>query len=148
MFEQYVKPRLLRCTALAHDFDIKVLFHTDGNVRSVIPDLIEWGIDILDPLQPEAPRMDALELKREYGERLSFSGGVSAQDVLSLRGVEEVRNEVKRTIDILGPGGGYILSPGHPSLQVDVPTENIIAMYEAGLAFGGLAQAAQPGDAE
>ena len=136
MLERYVKPRLLRCTALAHEFDIKVLFHTDGNVRSAIPNLINWGIDILDPLQPEAPGMDPLELKREYGDRLCFSGGISAQDVLSLRGVEDVRAEVARAIQILAPGGGYILSPGHPSLQVDVPTENIIAMYSARLEYG------------
>ncbi len=136
MLQRYLAPRLRKCAALAHEYDIKVLFHTDGNVRSVIPDLMAWGVDILDPVQPEVPGMNAIELKQAFGDRLSFSGGVSAQDVLSLRGVDEVRVEVKRVIDALAPGGGYILSPAHPSLQVDIPTENIIALYEAGLEYG------------
>jgi uroporphyrinogen decarboxylase len=136
MLERYLAPRLSKCAALAHEHDIKVLFHTDGNVRSVIPELMGWGVDILDPVQPEAPNMNAIELKQEFGSRLSFSGGVSAQDVLSLRDMDEVRTEVKRAIDAFAPGGGYILSPAHPSLQVDIPTENIIALYKAGLEFG------------
>ena len=136
MLERFLKPRLKRCADLAHDYNIKVLFHTDGNVRRIIPDLMAWGVDILDPIQPEAPQMDQAELKEAFGDRLCFSGGVSAQDVLSLRGAEAVYREVKRAIDTLAPGGGYILSPGHPSLQVDVPTENIIAMYEAGVEYG------------
>jgi len=136
MLERYVGPRLRKCAALAHRYDIKVLFHTDGNVRRAIPDLIDWGVDILDPVQPEVPDMDSAELKQEFGDRLCLSGGVSAQDVLSLQGVEEVRAEVQRALRDFAPGGGYILSPAHPSLQVDIPTENIIAMYEAGSKYG------------
>ncbi|MCP4166336.1 MAG: hypothetical protein GY759_10635 [Chloroflexi bacterium] len=136
MLRRYLGSRIEKCAALAHEYDIKVLFHTDGNVRRAIPDLIEWGVDILDPVQPEVPDMGSTELKAEFGDRLSFSGGVSAQDVLSLRGVEEVRAEVKRAIRDFAAGGGYILSPAHPSLQVDIPTENIVALYEAGLKYG------------
>lgn len=134
--ETYVGPRLRICTELAHAHDIKVLFHTDGNVRQAIPRLIEWGVDILDPIQPEAPEMDCESLKREFGDRLSFSGGVSAQEILPHGSVEDVRREVRRVLDALMPGGGYILSPGHPSLQMDVPPENIVAMFQAGLEFG------------
>ena len=136
MLKRYVGPRLMKCASLAHEYDIKVLFHTDGNVRRAIPELMEWGVDILDPVQPEVPNMDSVELKQEFGDALSFSGGVSAQDVLSLRGVDEVKAEVKRALAAFAPGGGYILSPAHPSLQVDTPTENIIALYETGLEFG------------
>ena len=80
--------------------------------------------------------MNHVELKKEFGDQLSFSGGVSAQDILPNQGVDAVKAEVKRVINELGPGGGYILSPGHPSLQGDVPVKNIVAMYEAGLEFG------------
>ena len=134
--DEYLAPRVRRCADLAHRYDIKLLFHTDGNVRKAIPDMIEWGVDILDPIQPEVPDMDAETLKREFGDRLSFSGGVGAQEILPRGSVEDVRAEVQRVIDILAPGGGYILAPGHPSLQMDVPTENIIAMFEAGLEYG------------
>ena len=136
MLRRFVAPRVAKCAALAHRYDIKVLFHTDGNIRPAIPQMIEWGIDVLDPVQPEVPDMDAVELKREFGDRLSFSGGVSAQEVLPFGDVAAVEAEVKRVIDALGPGGGYILSPGHPALQVDVPVENVVAMYETGYHYG------------
>ena len=132
----YFGPRIRKFADLAHQYDIKVMFYTDGNVRRVIPDLIEWGVDMLDPVQPEIPAMNAVELKQEFGDRLSFSGGISAQDILPMGSVEDVRAEVKRVIEQFGPGGGYILSPGHPSLQGDIPAENIMAMYQAGLEYG------------
>ena len=136
MLDRFLAPRVRKCADLAHRHDIKVLFHTDGNIKPAIPRLIDWGVDVLDPVQPEVPNMDAIELKREYGDRLAFSGGVSAQEVLPFGTVAEVETEVKRVIDALGPGGGYILSPGHPCFQVDVPVENIVAMYETGYAYG------------
>ncbi len=136
MLKRFVAPRVTKCAALAHAYDIKVLFHTDGNVRSAIPQLIDWGVDVLDPVQPEVPDMNAFELKQEFGDRLSFSGGVSSQEVLPFGSVDDVCAEVRRVIDALAPGGGYLFSPGHPSLQVDVPTENIVAMYDAGYEYG------------
>ena len=80
--------------------------------------------------------MDAETLKQEFGDRLSFSGGVGSQEILPHGSVDDVRAEVQRVLDILAPGGGYILAPGHPSLQMDVPAENIIAMFEAGFEYG------------
>ncbi len=136
MLRQFFGHRIKKFADLAHQHGIKVLFHTDGNVRPAIPDLIEWGVDILDPVQPEVPAMNHLELKAEFGDRLAFSGGVGAQVILPGGSVADVRAEVRRVIEQLGPGGGYILSPGHPSLQGDVPVENIVAMYEAGLEYG------------
>ncbi len=136
MLRHYFGHRIQKFAHLAHRYDIKLLFHTDGNVRQAIPDLIGWGVDILDPVQPEVPAMNHVELKQEFGDRLCFSGGISAQQILPQGSEEEVRAEVKRVIAQLGPGGGYILSPGHPSLQGDVPVENIVTMYEAGLEFG------------
>lgn len=136
MLQRYFGHRIRKFADLAHQYDIKVMFHTDGNVRQAIPDLIEWGVDILDPVQPEVPAMNAVELKAEFGDRLSFSGGVSAQNILPTGSVDDVRAEVKRVVEQLGPGGGYILSPGHPSLQGDVPVKNIVAMVQAGLEYG------------
>jgi uroporphyrinogen decarboxylase len=137
MLTGYLSPWIRKLADLAHQYGIRVMFHTDGNVRKVIPDLIDWGVDILDPVQPEVPSMNALELKKEFGDRLSFSGGVSAQEILPRGSTEDVVAEVKRVIKQLGSGGGYLLSPGHPSLQGDIPVENIIAMYQAGREFGG-----------
>jgi uroporphyrinogen decarboxylase len=136
MLDHFLAPRVKKCAELAHRHGIKVLFHTDGAVRPAIPRLIDWGVDVLDPVQPEAPGMDAVELKREFGDRLAFSGGVSAQKVLPFGDEDAVRAEVRRVIDALAPGGGYILSPGHPCFQVDVPVENIVAMYEEGYRYG------------
>lgn len=136
MIEEFVAPHVRRCVELAHQYGIKLMFHTDGNVRRAIPSFIDWGIDILDPIQPEVPDMDADSLKREFGDRLAFSGGVSAQEILPSGSVSDVKQEVKRVLEALMRGGGYILSPGHPSLQMDIPPENIAAMYEAGWAYG------------
>lgn len=136
ILEEFVAPRVRKCTDLAHQYNIKVLFHTDGNVREAIPDIIEWGIDILDPIQPEVASMEARGLKREFGDKLSFSGGVGSQEILPHGSVEDVKAEVGRILEAMKPGGGYVLSPGHPSLQMDVPRENIVAMFEAGLKYG------------
>ncbi|HAL62544.1 MAG TPA: hypothetical protein DCP08_09090 [Chloroflexi bacterium] len=136
MIERFFAPRLKRFTDLAKEHDIKVLLHSDGSIRQIIPRLIELGVDILDPIQPEAKDMNPAEIKREFGDRLCLQGGISVQDVLSKGMVQDVKEEVKRRIDQLAPGGGYILSPGHPVLQVDVPVENIAAMYETGFEYG------------
>jgi uroporphyrinogen decarboxylase len=136
MLDHFLAPRVKKCAELAHRYGIKVLFHTDGNVYPAIPRMIDWGVDVLDPVQPEVPSLNAAALKREFGERLAFSGGVSAQEILPFGDVEAVRAEVRRVVDALAPGGGYILSPGHPCFQVDVPVENIVAMYEEGFVYG------------
>jgi len=134
LFEQYVAPRLKKMAGLAHGYDIKVLLHTDGNIERLIPRLIELGVDILDPIQPEC--MDPIAIKNRYGSRLCLRGGISVQNVVSRGTVEEVQAETKRIVESLKPGGGYILSPGHPVLQDDIPVENIIAMYETGYRHG------------
>ena len=136
MLDESVGPRVNKLADLAHKYDVKVLFHSDGNIRDAIPAIIEWGVDILDPIQPEIPAMNAVELKQAFGDKLSFSGNVGAVEILPNGSVADVKAEVKRAIEQLGPGGGYILSPGHPSFQGDVPLENIIAMYDAGLEYG------------
>lgn len=134
LFDEYIAPRLKKMADLAHQYNIKLLLHTCGNVESLIPRLIESGVDILDPIQPES--MDPIEIKRKFGNNICLRGGISVQNVVTRATVEEVKIETRRIIEALKPGGGYILSPGHPVLQDDIPVENIIAMYETGYQYG------------
>lgn len=134
LFEEYVAPRLKKMADLAHKYQIKLLLHTCGNIEILIPRLIELGIDILDPVQPES--MDPVQIKTLYGNDICLRGGISVQNIVSRGTVEEVKAETRRIITALKPGGGYILSPGHPVLQDDIPVENIIAMYETGYKYG------------
>lgn len=136
MTERFFFPRLKRLIDLAKEYHIKVLFHSDGNIHRLIPRLVELGIDILDPLQPEATGMNPERIKKEFGEQLCLMGGISVQRILSTGTAQDVRAEVRKRIDQLAPGGGYILSPGHPVLQVDVPIGNILEMYKTAYQYG------------
>lgn len=134
MFDEYIAPALKRMADLAHAYDAKFLLHTCGNIEALIPRFIELGVDVLDPIQPEA--MNPIGIKERYGADITLRGGVSIQDVVSRKSPEEIRSEVKRIAEALKKGSGYIFSPGHPVLQDDVPVENILAMYEAGYMYG------------
>jgi uroporphyrinogen decarboxylase len=115
----------------------KVFFHTDGDVFDLVDDLVDIGVDILNPVQTSAGRMANLpELKRRFGKRLSFCGAVDTHRVLPTGTPAEVREEVRRVIEVLAPGGGYVVASVH-TIMDDVPPENIVAMAEAVAAFGG-----------
>jgi uroporphyrinogen decarboxylase len=135
MFRTFFKPRLKKLVDLAHSHGVKFMFHSCGAIRPLIEDLIEIGIDILDPLQAAAEGMEPQALKDAYGSRICLHGGVCTQYLLPKGTPDEVRAEVRRRVEILGAGGGYILAPCHV-LQTDVPTANILAMIEAGLETG------------
>jgi len=109
---------------------IKLAWHSCGSIPEIIPDFIEVGLDILNPLQPQAKGMDPEFLKKEYGRDLVFFGGIDVQHLLPYEIPEKIRSEVKRICSILGKGGGYILAPAH-NIQPDTPVENILAMFEA-----------------
>ncbi|MBN2291961.1 MAG: hypothetical protein JXM70_06015, partial [Pirellulales bacterium] len=98
-------------------------------------DLIEIGVDILDPIQAAADGMDPQKLKDTYGDRICLHGGICTQHLLPNGTPEEVRDEVRRRVKILGAGGGYIIAPCHV-LQTDVPTENILTMSETAYTEG------------
>jgi len=132
MVRTFVLPRLGKLADLAHRHGAKVMFHSCGAILPIVADLIETGVDILDPLQAAAEGMDPRVLKNRYGDRLCFHGGICTQRLLPYGTPEEVRAEARRRIGILGAGGGYIMAPCHV-LQMDVPTENILALAEAGL---------------
>ncbi len=107
---------------------VKVFMHTDGDVSAIVPDLIDCGLDILNPIQPEC--MDPVEVKRRWGDRLVLHGGVSLQRTLPFGTVDDVKGEVRRLVSECGRGGGYVLGPTN-AITGDVPIRNIIAMYEA-----------------
>jgi uroporphyrinogen decarboxylase len=107
-----------------------LLMHSDGSIHALIPDLIEMGVDILNPVQVTAADMDSRRLKREFGDDLVFwGGGIDTQGTLSFGTPDEVRDEVKRRIDDLAPGGGFVFSAIH-DIQPEVPPENFMAMWE------------------
>lgn len=135
MFRTFIKPRLQRLIDMTHSHGVKFLFHSCGAIRPVIEDLIEIGVDILDPLQAAADGMEPQALKDAYGDRLCLHGGICTQYLLPKGTPATVREEVRRRVEILGAGGGYILAPCHV-LQTDVPTENILALSAAGVEAG------------
>ncbi|UCG26325.1 MAG: uroporphyrinogen decarboxylase [Chloroflexota bacterium] len=114
---------------------VKLMLHSDGAIRTFIPDLIEAGIDILDPVQVYCQGMEATELKTEFGSKLAFHGAIDTQRLLPFATVGEVESEVVRMIKALGSGGGFILAPVH-NVQPDVPPGNIVAVYRAAHEYG------------
>jgi len=133
--EEFFLPRMRRMIDLAHEAGAHVFHHSDGAMRENIPNMIEVGIDVLDPVQWRCKGMDREGLKRDFGDRLVFHGAMDNQRTLAFGSVADVRREVEENIRILGEGGGYILGPCH-NLQVIGPPENIVAMYEAGYEYG------------
>jgi uroporphyrinogen decarboxylase len=131
MYRQMVKPyhaELVTCIKSASK--AKVLFHSDGSIYPLIGDLVEIGIDIINPVQVSAKDMDdTARLKREFGNQLSFCGAIDSQWVLPSGTIEDVKHEVRRRIRDLAPGGGFILAAVH-CIQPDVPPENICAMFD------------------
>jgi uroporphyrinogen decarboxylase len=122
MFEEFRKLRP----------DIKIAWHSCGSILPIIPDFIEVGLDILNPIQPLAHGMEPSFLKKTYGRDLVFFGGIDVQHLLPYGTPETIRNEVKRRIDILGKNGGYIVAPAH-NIQPDTPVENVLAFFDAAL---------------
>jgi uroporphyrinogen decarboxylase len=115
---------------------VRLLYHSCGSVRAILPDLIECGMEVLNPVQVSAAQMDTRELKRDFGKALTFwGGGVDTQQVLPRGTPQQVRDEVKRRIDDLAPGGGFVFASVH-NIQ-DVPAANILAMRDALAEFGG-----------
>jgi uroporphyrinogen decarboxylase len=113
---------------------LKIFYHSCGSIYPFIPDLIDIGVDILNPIQPLAKDMDPERIKKEYGDALVFHGAIDIQNAMC-GSLEDVEREVKLRIDQMGPGGGYILSPNN-HLQPDVPPENVVAMYRLAKEYG------------
>ena len=129
LWRKFFKKPLAKIFAVAKDFGLRIQYHCCGAMSELIPDLLEVGMDILEPCQFHLPGMEPKRLKREFGRDLTFWGGINTQQTLPFGTTEQVREEVRERIDIVGKNGGYILSSDH-SLELDVPVKNILAMYE------------------
>jgi len=128
MFREFIAPYLTEMADCIHRLGGLALYHSCGMIRPFIPELIACGVDVLDPIQPTGPEMQPESLKREFGDRLSFHGGIDMQNLLPTATPAEIEAEVRRYCEVLGKGGGYILAPAH-LFQPDVPPENILAVY-------------------
>ncbi|MCC6443264.1 MAG: hypothetical protein IT210_07385 [Armatimonadetes bacterium] len=130
LWRRTIKPRLKEQVALCKRYGARVQYHSCGSVREILPDLIEIGIDILNPVQPLAAGMDPFALKREFGRDIAFHGGIDEQELLPRARAAQVRDHVRRYVEAVGRDGGLIAAPCHV-LQPDTPTENVVALYEA-----------------
>jgi uroporphyrinogen decarboxylase len=132
---EFFFPYMKRMMDLAHEAGALVNTHSDGAIREIIPDLIAIGADIINPIQWRCKGMERAALKRDFGSQVIFEGAVDNQYTLPFGTLEEVRQEVRDNIRILGEGGGYLLGPCH-NIQVVGPAENVVAMYETGYEEG------------
>jgi len=128
-FREFFKKPTQKLIELGKKYELKIMLHCDGSIRELIPEFIEMGIDILNPIQNVGPGMEPKELKKEFGKDLCFHGGIDTQEALPRLSAEELARDIREKIETLGKGGGYILSPTH-MIQLDVPLENILRMYQ------------------
>ncbi|MDP6379932.1 MAG: uroporphyrinogen decarboxylase family protein, partial [Phycisphaerae bacterium] len=126
---EFMLPRMKHMMDLVHEAGAFVFHHNDGAVRDILPDMIDIGIDVLNPIQWRCRGMEREGLKRDFGASIAFHGAMDNQYTLPFGSVGEVRHEVLDNLRILGAGGGYILAPCH-NIQAVGPAENIVAMYE------------------
>lgn len=129
MTREFILPELERFYAVAKEYSAKAYLHSCGCVVPIIPDLVNIGVDILDPVQVSARGMSPENLKANYGADITFHGAIDTQHVLPEGSVDDVRNEVDRVVRILGESGGYILA-GSQAFENDIPVENVVAMYD------------------
>ncbi len=138
MYREHIKPRLKRLVDFIKSRapHVRMMMHSCGSIRKIIPDLIDVGVEILNPLQYTAEDMDPATLKREFGKELTFwGGGIETQKVLPYGSVQDVIDETKKQLDILMPGGGFVFAQVH-TLQWGVPIENMLAMWETAREYG------------
>ncbi len=137
MYRELVKPYHARfLERVRAKTDAVIMMHNDGAIHEMLGDYIDIGVQALNPVQVSADGMgDTAALKAEFGDDLVFWGAIDTQHVLPFGSPQEVKDEVKRRIETLGPGGGYVLAPGH-NIQSEVPPENVVAMFEAALEMG------------
>jgi uroporphyrinogen decarboxylase len=129
MWRRFFAPHLAEFSRQARGHDLKVMLHSCGAVSEIMGDLADCGVDVVNPVQPGAAKMRPAVLKAEFGERLSFHGAIDVQHTLPEGTPQDVRAEVRARFEDLGAGGGFIACPSH-NFQPDVPTANVLAMYE------------------
>ena len=132
VFDDFFRPRLQRFYDLGHEFGCKVMMHSCGSTRQLMPRFVEMGLDILDAMQPEPTGMVPEEIKQDHGNELAFCGLISTQKTLPFGTVEDCRKEAQHRLTAMTVNGGYIFSPAH-CIQADNPVENVLAIYEEAL---------------
>jgi len=135
LWREFFKPRYAGLISAFKEIkpDVRIAYHSDGNIEPLLSEYIEIGVDIQNAVQPKA--MDTANLKRKYGDRLSFWGTVDIQEVMPFGTPEDVEEEVRTRIQTIGPDGGLIIGPSH-NIQPDVPLENTLAFYRAVEKYG------------
>jgi len=136
MWREFCKPEVKRFVDVGKQAGLNTMFHSCGAIRKIIPDLIEVGLDALNPVQICARGMELRKLKSEFGDKLTFHGGVDHQAILPFGTVEEVKKEVRRVIDIMASGSGYCLAPSHDLMLDEFPYDNVVAMYDEAHEYG------------
>ncbi|MGQ1890547.1 uroporphyrinogen decarboxylase family protein [Thermophagus sp. OGC60D27] len=134
-WNQYCKPAIEKFISIPNDLGVKFYMHSCGGVRKLIPEFIALGADVLDPIQTRAAGMAPDGLKKDFGQMISFSGGLDEELLLRKGTPHRIKEGVKELLNIMAPGGGFILGPSH-KLKVETPVENVIAMYEAVKEYG------------
>ena len=135
LYRKHLRPLHQKIVDVGKHFGVPVMIHCCGSSSWAFDDFIEMGITVVDTLQPEAKNMAPAYLKERYGDRLAFHGAISTAGPLAYGTVDEVIADVKQTLEIMMPGGGYALAPTH-QIQDNSPTENVVAMYEAARQYG------------
>lgn len=131
MYKKYFKPRQKKVFDLLKSSGLKTLYHTCGSLGTLLDDLVDMGIDALNPVQVSAKGMgDTAKLKKEWGDKITFWGGIDTHYIMPRGTVEEVQEEVWHRLDDLSENGGYVLATVH-DIQADVPPENVLALYQA-----------------
>ncbi len=132
MWRKLVRPLHARLIEVAKSYGKPVMYHCDGAIYRLIPEIIDMGVDVLNPVQADAMGMDPQRLKDQFGDRLCFHGGIDIIKTLPRGTVDDVRHEVSERIRVLGKGGGYVMASSH-HIQSDTPLENVFAMYDLAL---------------
>ena len=132
LWRRFIKPRLKMIWQIYQENGIPIIHHSCGDIQDIVGDLVEMGLDMLNPLQPEA--MDLKELVKLYGSQLSFYGGISVQNVLPFGTAADILEAVKECVDTLGKYGGYMIAPSQ-SITSDVPTSNVNTLLDAMLSY-------------
>ncbi len=135
MFRKFIKPCIERLIKVIkeHNPNMKVMLHSDGAITKLIPDIITLGVDVIHPLEP-LPAVDLSVIKEQFGKQVTFLGGIDISHAMPGTR-DDVITETKLRISQLSPGGGYILAPSN-HLQADVPTENVVTLFETAREFG------------
>lgn len=130
MFEQFIYPHLKRLVDLGHSYGLKVQMHCCGGFYELIPLMIHAGLDALHALQPDCNSMDLSLLKSKFGSKIVLNGGIDSKNILINGSVEYVKEQTRKVLDIMTPGGKYIAGASHDTILEETPVENVIAMFD------------------